>query len=44
MDNNQIEMIEKDKKSLKKLWGFLAFFVFIDDVLVVFPRLVRSWK
>ncbi len=29
MDNNQIEMIEKDKKSLKKLWGFLAFFVLL---------------
>ena len=36
MDNNQIEMIEKDKKSLKKLWGFLAFFVLLMIFLLYF--------
>ena len=39
MDNNQIEMIEKDKKSLKKLWGFLAFFV----LLMMFLLYFRVW-
>ena len=39
MDNNQIEMIEKDKKSLKKLWGFLAFFVLLMIYLLYF----RVW-
>lgn len=39
MDNNQIEMIEKDKKSLKKLWGFLAFFVLLMILLLYF----RVW-
>ena len=36
MDNNQIEMIEKDKKTLKKLWGFLAFFVLLMIFLLYF--------
>ena len=39
MDNNQIEMIEKEKKSLKKLWGFLAFFV----LLMMFLLYFRVW-
>ena len=36
MDNNQFEMIEKDKKSLKKLWGFLVFFVLLMIFLLYF--------
>ncbi len=39
MNNNQIEIIEKDKKTLKKLWVFLAFFVLLMILLLYF----RVW-
>ena len=36
MNNNQIEIIEKDKKTLKKLWLFLIFFILLSGFLLYF--------
>ena len=36
MNNNQIESIEKDKKTLKKLWLFLIFFILLSGFLLYF--------